>query len=846
MTATDKALAEKSGGTAELGYSQSVIDKQNNAVVLVNSYDEKNTMNKLEVVSGRLPQNDEEIVLDDVAQKSIKIGQTYTLDKDTLNLSRGEYKVVGFVRSPAFIDDGARGTTNVGSGTINYFAYVPVANFKSDSYSTLYLSFPNLKSKNSFLAEYKDVVEAKQDDLKDAFSARKDTRLAELKQSGNDELAPQLEKITDGQKKLTAGFDAIKAAQDKLTAQAAQLASQKMQLTATYGADVATEQLKEATAQLTAAQTQLDSQKSALTTQQEELTANGKKLTDAQNKIDDLEAPTYYINVHTDNPGVAEYDALTNQINAIANIFPVFFFLIAILITFTTMTRMIEEKRQEIGTLKALGYRKTEIAIKYLLYALFATLLGVTAGVVIGSNALPYIAFAMFKDHYIFKTIVLSYHWLFILLATLASLVATIGALAYILRKELKEKPAALMQAKAPKGGQRIFLEHFKRLWSRLNFNQKVSYRNLFRYKARMIVTIVGIAGCTGLMLAGFGLKESIGAPVLRQTNDITRYQGVVTLADKKNDTSSIENVIKENTAISGELPAYQQQITMKKKGVDTQNVTFTVPENAKTFGSYVKLKNTSSKKIITLPGNGAVVSAKLAKLFAIKVGDTIELTVNKEPLKIKVAAIAEYYLGHAIWLSKAYYEDELDKTFLANSFLIKTDALTNSQQDTLATDLNETGDVINTTFIQSEMKKQLASTDNLGPIVWIFIILSGTLAFVVLYNLTNINISERVRELATIKVLGFYNGEVTMYILRENLIFTLLGIILGFGIGNILTYAIIKMAETAEVVFPLVVPLYGYVVSGVLTFAFSAIVLFATHFKLKKINMIEALKSNE
>ena len=765
---------------------------------------------------------------------------------DTLELARTDFKVVGFVQSTGLIDRRVKGSTTLGSGSLDFFVAIPLANFTSDTYTAMNVGYANLTGKNSFLDPYLDAMDDHVDQLTKKFSGRATARLSELQKIANDKIAPQEAELATGQTQLTEGQNQLQTAQATLDEQKATLATQKTQLTAAYGEATATAQLTEATTQLAAAQASLDEQKATLATKQTELDEGKQKIADAKAEVDSLKTPTYYFNLRADNPGYAEYAALTEQINAIANIFPVFFFLIAILITFTTMTRMIEENRREIGTLKALGYHKLEIAQKYLLYAFLATILGVTCGVLIGSNALPYIAYAMFKEHYIFGNLQLNYQWLFIFLATLASLLATIGALAYILTKELREKPADLMLAKAPKGGQRIFLEYFKRLWARLSFNQKVSYRNLFRYKARMVVTVIGIAGCTGLMLAGFGLKESIQAPGTRQLNGITDYQALITLTDDHEDLAKIETFLTDEAQIKSELAVYQQQLTVKKTGVATQPVSLIVPSDTKALAQFIHLKDPATQKVIPLPAKGAVISKKLAQLFSVEVGDTLRLTLADEKVDVKIAAIADYYLGHALWLAPSYYETLTGSTFAANSYLARTENLATAAQDKLAKSLNATGNVINTTFVQTQMKKQLSSTDNLGPIVWIFIILSGTLAFVVLYNLTNINISERVRELATIKVLGFYDGEVTMYILRENLIFTLLGVLVGFGIGNVLTYAIIKMAETAEFIFPLVIPAYGYVVSGVLTFVFSAIVLFVTHFKLKHINMIEALKSNE
>ncbi|MGX7199921.1 FtsX-like permease family protein [Enterococcus nangangensis] len=849
LTETDRTLALENGATtAELGYRQAYVDTSTNAVVQLYSYHVDSQENHLEVVTGRLPQAADEIVLDVLAQdfSSLKIGDPYTIEDDELDLAQTEYTIVGFVQSPIYLDTATRGTTNVGDGNIDYFAYLPAENFQSDIYSILYLSFSNLAKYDTFGASYQDKTEAWQDKLTTAFKTRSTVRQEELQAAATAELAPKKAELTDAETQLAAGQAQLTTAENNLAAQKAQLAQQKVLLTQQYGAEVAEAQLADAYQQLSDGETQLAQQQADLTAKQQELADTKVQLADGEAKIAELAKPTYYLNLREDNPGYTEYATLATQLNAIADIFPVFFFLIAILITFTTMTRMIEENRREIGILKALGYRKREIASKYILYAILATVIGVTLGVVIGSNFIPWILFVMIQKRFVFDAMVLGYYPLFILLATLAGLLATLGALGYILRKELKEKPASLMQAKAPKGGQRIFLERIKPLWSRLNFNQKVSYRNLFRYKARMVLTIFGIAGCTGLMLAGFGIKESISAPIHRQFANLTHYQALVTLDTDVTDLSKVEDLLTAKKEITQQLATYQKQITLETKELGKQNVTVLVPQDAQEFKEYVTLKAQKGGQTFTLPETGAVLSQKLAKAMKLCVGDTFKIEIDEESYSLKVAQIAENYLGHSIWFSKAYYQDIFAEDFKANSYIVKTTELTSAAEEDLAKELNATGDVVNTTYIATQMTKQLANTDNLAPVVWIFIILSGTLAFVVLYNLTNINISERVRELATIKVLGFFDREVTMYILRENIIFTLFGILFGFGIGNLLTYAILKMAETSEIVFPLVIPLSGYVISGLLTFAFSAIVLGVTHFKLREINMIEALKSNE
>jgi putative ABC transport system permease protein len=406
-----------------------------------------------------------------------------------------------------------------------------------------------------------------------------------------------------------------------------------------------------------------------------------------------------------------------------------------------------------------------------------------------------------------------------------------------------------LLQPKAPKAGKRVLLERIEPIWSRLNFNHKVTYRNLFRYKARMILTILGIAGCTGLMVAGFGLNDSIGAPADLQFNKLTHYQAIVTLNDKVAATQAkkVAAVLTDNQKVTRDLPVYSEQVNFKKADAAKQTASLFVTDNAQKFDDYVTFSKVAGDATATLTNSGAIISQQLAKIFDVAAGDTLTMQDTAgHQYKLKIAAVVKNYLGHNVYMTKDYYQKLTDQTPVFNSFVVQSQKMTTNEETALSKKLMDTGNVLNTTYMSATIKTQESATENMGAIVLIFIILSGTLAFVVLYNLTNINISERERELATIKVLGLYDKEVTMYIVRENIIFTIFGILFGFAIGNLLTWFIITTVTMDLMVFPLVINWQGYVVSAVMTAVFSGIVSLVTHRKLKRIHMIEALKSNE
>ncbi|MGL4697174.1 FtsX-like permease family protein [Enterococcus larvae] len=833
LTEVDESLLKEIPNVeVESGYQFYYADEEKGEVVQVFSYDDAQKQNQLVVEKGYLPKADNELVLDAAAEKlGYQIGDTFTLD-DSDQLDKKEYEIVGFVNSPLFISNKDRGMTNVGDGNVDYFAYVPVKNFTSDIFGVLYVTFDNVKGLNTYGSEYKDLMQKNQELVEEKFVDRPKQRLAELRSMIEDEIAPAKKEIADGQTQISEAKEQLTAAQEELDANRQLLAQ------------LPEAQAAAASAQLDEVQKELDENKQTLTEQETKLEDAETEVSDAEKEMADLKTPTYLFNQRTENIGFQDYGDLSDRIAAIANVFPVFFFFIAALITFTTMTRMVEENRKEIGTLKALGYSRVEISQKYVIYAVLAAVIGVALGVVIGTNTIPRIVFELSSDQYNFQKVSVFYEWGPIIQAGVAFLFATLGSVIIVLIKELTEKPSALLQPKAPKPGKRIFLEYITPLWSRMSFNQKVSYRNLFRYKSRMIMAIIGIAGCTGLMVAGFGIKNSLEAVTDKQFGPIIDYQAVVTLDDGSFDQT--EEILEKNSRINSTLPVINEVLELKKAGQATQSVTMTVPKDVKDFSSYLHLSSLDGKSI-DLTNDGAVISEKLADLFDIQVGD--ELTFYDEDqneVKMKVQEIAQNYLGHFVYITAEYYEKVTGKEYQNNSFLLKTATMTTKEENSLAEQLLTTDEVKNTSFLSSQIETQKGMINNLDPVVLIFVVLSGLLAFVVLYNLTNINISERVRELSTIKVLGFFDKEVTMYIIRENIIFTLLGIVVGYGIGYVLTGFIIRQASMESIIFPLVIHWPAYVISAVLTITFTIIVMIVTHFKLKHIDMIDSLKANE
>lgn len=848
LTEKDKELAESIGDTkAQLAYSFPYVDEADDLNLQIYSYEEKEDQNLLKVTDGHLPEKEDEVVVDFLLADEFKLGDTLEIKEDTLK--KQKLKIVGFVQSPLYIDDSTRGTTTVGDGQLDGFVYLPIANFEADAYSILYVHFSNRENQDIFSDEYQDLTIDQTDKLEELFKARKSERREEIVTEAMAEVDKNQAELDDNKNELADGQSQLNTAKKQLDAKKQELAAQKEQVVAAYGEEVADQQLAEPQRQLTEAEEELSSQQEELDESLKKIQAGQADIDDAKKEVDDTEEPNYILSDRDSNPGFTEFTSLSDRIDAIGNVFPVFFFFIAILITFTTITRMIEENRKEIGTLKALGYHNGEIASKYILYALLTAFIGTTLGILVGTKAIPPVVFMMLKAMYVFETYPTSFWLIPITIAIVAALIATLGSSLLVLKRDLNEKPADLLVPRAPKAGKRVFLERITPIWSRFSFNQKVTARNLLRYKSRMILTILGIAGCTGLMLAGFGLRDSIAAPAEKQFEELTKYQAIVTLdADNEaSQDSKTANILADTQQVTEKLPIYSEQVSFKKAKVSKQSASLMVVDDVAAFSNYVKIAPQTKDSAQTLTDKGAIISQRLAKIFAVTVGDTLAMTDNDgNEYDLKISGITENYVGHNVYMTADYFKALTDKAVLENTYLVKTKTMTDTKESQLAKKLQDTDEVINITFMSDQIEKQASATTNMQPIVLIFIVLSGTLAFVVLYNLTNINISERERELATIKVLGFYDKEVTNYIIRENVIFTILGILFGFGIGYVLTWFIAAMASSDMVVFPLILPLSGYLISAGMTLLFTGIVTIITHFKLKRINMIGALKSNE
>ncbi|OCN03688.1 hypothetical protein A4S06_04830 [Erysipelotrichaceae bacterium MTC7] len=889
FSADDKKEVEAALSTAnvELAYSFPVVEQQEQNNLQLYNLSNKISQNEVSLVSGVLPQHADEIVLDNQLKEEYPLGSIVVFHDDSLQQS--DYRVVGYVESVLYVANAERGVTNIGDGQLHGFAYVNDEAIASDVPSIMYIQFKDLVDVDMFSSTYENKIESYSQILDNVLIKRKEARKEELQEQALDtiekhelEVKDNQQKLDDAKKQIDDGLLTITnqktsletqrvALQDQLVTlqnQQTNILQQKAQVTAQYGEDVAQAQFASALAQVEAGidqvQTgidQVDAGMNQLVVEEQKIKENHTTLQSNQANLDqakaeietskqevmDMDSATYITNQRKDLPGFSEYTSLSDRIDAIANAFPIFFFAIAILITFTTVTRMIEENRKEIGTLKALGYRNGEIAIKYVLYALLASSLGIIVGVYSGSKLLPPVVFSMLQSQYIIGDYVALYWASPIVIATLLSLASTLCSTAYVLLRDLREKPTVLLLPKAPKSGKRVLLERITFFWSRLSFQMKVTLRNIFRYKGRSILTIAGIAGCCGLMLTGFGLQDSVGEPAVLQFGKLNKMDAIVTMESSvnKNELDEVKTFLAKDTKVEENLSVYSEQVTFRAKDVSKQNASLYVLSSTSNDKDFFALHDASNKHRLPLSKQGAIISDRLAKIFKVSQGDTLDMVdAGGTTYTIKIAGISENYLGHNVYMSQTYYEKVCSKTYQENTFLLKTKDINHRSEQELRESLMQHDGVQNVTYMSTQLEKQELLVENLSVVVIIIIFLSGTLAFVVLYNLTNINISERERELATLKVLGFQSGEVTMHIVRENIFFTIIGILLGFGVGYVLTWFILEMASSDLAVFPVIIKPYAYGIAAGLTIVFTCIVTCITHVKLKHIHMIEALKS--
>ena len=576
----------------------------------------------------------------------------------------------------------------------------------------------------------------------------------------------------------------------------------------------------------------------------EELNRGKLQLADSEEMLEKLSPAEWYLYTRKDLAlGVGEFGDDAARIDNISTIFPVFFLAVAALVCLTTMARMVEEQRTEIGTLKALGYTDREIQKKYLIYSLSATVLGSGLGLAVGFKLFPTVIYDAYCIMYDLPPVEAPFHWGVAAICVVVALGCVTLVTCSVCRGVLSEMPANIMRPKAPPAGQRVLLEKVPFIWRRLSFSHKVTVRNLFRYKKRVLMTIVGIAGCAALVLTGYGLQDAISDIVTNQFQQVFRYDLLAGYsAEDKAEEQALFAQLESDSNIKEWMPQYRATITAVG-AKHSYEVNLTVSEDYTRLTDFVSLQERVSRKGLTPEKEGAIITEKLGTMLGLKAGDTLILRdSDNRTYALEIAGVSENYASHFVYISAEYYEEIFGKAPEYNAVIV---GLANRDDWAATSEKLLAGGTVQMVSSDAELLAQYMNiTDNLGYVVAVLIVSAGLLAFVVQYNLSNINITERTREIATLKVLGFYDSEVSAYIYRESVILTILGTGLGLLLGTALTRFVVSTAEVDSIMFGRNIYWPSFLMATLITFLFSFLVNWAMHYRLKKINMVESMKS--
>lgn len=577
---------------------------------------------------------------------------------------------------------------------------------------------------------------------------------------------------------------------------------------------------------------------------EKELADAWQEIIDAEKEVEDLEIPKWYVLDRNQNMSHVSFIMNSEKVEAVAKVFPGFFYLIAALVALTTMTRMVEEERTQIGTLKALGYTKSTIIFKYLFYCGLASILGSAVGLLIGFKLLPPVIWNAYSTLYHLPEFYSPFNIGIAVVSSGLAILSTMLSTFFACYHVLREKPSILMLPRVPKAGKRIFLENIGFIWSRMSFNHKATARNLFRYKKHFFMTVIGIGGCTALLIAGFGLRDSISDVGNIQYHEIYIYDVLIDLDTKNELDLSIITMLNNKN----QTESYMNVFVDKGYGVshdERLEANIYVAESLEDLNNFITLRERKTKKVIDLDENSLVITEKLSEFLNLSVGDKITLeNSDEEASEFIITGITEQYLGNSVYISRKQYEAYFNNDTTPNSILVATPELSLQEQDDIISEILSSDGVLSAEFIAQTKKTFDNLLTSINYIVIVIIIASGALAFIVLYNLTNININERKKELATLKVLGFHNEEVSAYIFRETAILTLIGIIVGLILGDFFHAFIINTIESSSYMFGREVKILSFILSAIITIVFSLIVNAFMSKKLKNIQMVDSMKA--
>ena len=791
-------------------------------------------ISKFQVTQGRMPEKEDELALADFWKDHYQIGQVIHLSQkngSNSQLKRESYTITGFIHSPDIFSKTDMGSSASGNGNLSAYGVVTKDNFKSSVYTIARLRFNSLTDVNPFSVDYEKKLEEEEATLKELVADNGQARLEKMKKDAQKSLDQGKKQLDEAETNLVAGKKRLQEIETRLQAQENQVSQ------------LPEPQKSLASSQLEEAKEQLKQEKEKLSLAETDFAKEKAKWQASQDEVNALAEPTYHVYNRKSSPtgqGYLMYSNSATSIRAVGNIFPVVLYAVAAMVTFTTMTRFVDEERTNAGIFKALGYHSKDIIAKFVIYGLVAGTLGTLLGILIGHYVLAPTISHIITERMIVGENQQYFYWTYSCLALGVSLVASVLPAYLVSRRELHEEAAQLLLPKPPVKGSKILLERITFIWSRLSFTQKVTARNIFRYKQRMLMTIFGVAGSVALLFAGLGIQSSVVGVADRQFKDLQQYQMVLSVNTRASDSdkSKLEEKLK-----SDEIEDYRlissKQIEEKysgKAGIQTVTIMVTDKDD---LAPFVQLEKNGEKLDLS---DGVILTEKLAQLAGVSVGDNF--TIDGKILK--VGAITEHYVGHFVYMNQKTYEAIYGQAAKMNTYLVQLKDKSEGNTERVAGEFMELATVSGLVQNASTIQLFESFANSLNHTMAILVLVSVLLAIVILYNLTNINVAERIRELSTIKVLGFHNKEVTHYIYRETIILSLIGMIVGLVSGFYLHQFLIQMIAPSTFRFQ---PKVGWEVYLIPVLAVSVILtilgVFVNHY-LRKLDMLEALKSVE
>lgn len=825
-------LQTLSGADVEFGYMTDLTLANSEDAIRIFSNTDK--ISKFQVTEGRLPEKEDELALADFWKDRYQIGQVIYLSQkkgSNSQLKRDSYTITGFVHSPDIFSKSDMGSSASGNGNLAAYGVVTKDNFKSSVYTIARLRFASLTDVNPFFSDYEKKLEEEEATLKELVADNGQARLEKMKKDAQKSLYEGKKQLDEAETNLVAGKKRLQEIETRLQAQENQVSQlpepQKSQVSSQI--EEAKEQLKQEKEKLSHAESDFASEKAKWQTSQDEVNA--------------LTEPTYHVYNRKSSPtgqGYLMYSNSAMSIRAVGNIFPVVLYAVAAMVTFTTMTRFVDEERTNAGIFKALGYHSKDIIAKFVIYGLVAGTLGTLLGILIGHYVLAPTISHIITERMIVGESQQHFYWTYSCLALGLSLIASVLPAYLVSRRELHEEAAQLLLPKPPVKGSKILLERITFIWSHLSFTQKVTARNIFRYKQRMLMTIFGVAGSVALLFAGLGIQSSVVGVADRQFKDLQQYQMILSVNSRASDSdkAKLEKKLQSDEVENYRLISFKQVEEKYEGKAGVQTVTIMVT-NKDDLEPFVHLEKNGEK--LSLSG-GVILTDKLAQLAGVSVGDNFTI----DGKTFKVGAITEHYVGHFVYMNQATYEEIYGQAPKMNTYLVQLKDKSERNTERVAGEFMD--QVAVSGLVQNASTIQLFESfaNSLNHTMAILVLVSVLLAIVILYNLTNINVAERIRELSTIKVLGFHNKEVTLYIYRETILLSLIGMIVGLVSGFYLHQFLIQMIAPGTFRFQ---PKVGWEVYLIPVLAVSVILtilgVFVNHY-LRKVDMLEALKSVE